>query len=78
MINQTIAHTLHACSKELYHTTVQYGQACLFNDKEKASTFWQSIIEGYKDMDELIMRLHKLEIQMHDTADIMAELEQSD
>jgi hypothetical protein len=70
-----LAHTLHFRSKELYTLTVQYGQACLLGDKTKASSYWQAIIEGYKELDALIAQVAKLEYQQDEAADILSELD---
>lgn len=64
-------------SKELYNLTVQYGQACLLSDKDKATYYWQAIIEGYAELDKLIGAVHKMEAEYKDHSDIMADLDES-
>lgn len=75
-IQQNLAGILNLRSKELYNLTVQYGQACLLNDKDKASYYWQTIIEGYKELEKLIDSVHKIEIAYKDTADILSDLDE--
>lgn len=74
MPDDSLATALHLRSKELYTLTVMYGQACLLGDKTKASSYWQSIIEGYKELDDLIALVAKLEYHQDEAADILAEI----
>ena len=73
-MNDSLATALHFRSKELYTLTVMYGQACLLGDKTKASAYWQSIIDGYKELDDLIAQVAKLEYKQDEAADILAEI----
>lgn len=73
-MNDSLATALHFRSKELYTLTVQYGQGCLLGDKTKASQYWQAIIEGYKELDDLIASVAKLEYKQDEAADILAEI----
>lgn len=72
----SLASFLNTRSKELYNLTVQYGQACLLSDKDKASYYWKAIIEGYSELDKLFEQVHKLEAKFDDHTDILAELEE--
>lgn len=70
----SISDALNHRSKELYNLTVQHGQACLLNDKDKASYYWQTIIEGYTELDKLIITVRRIELKEQETADILAEI----
>lgn len=70
----SLANALKLRSKELYTLTVMYGQACLLSDKDKASSYWQQIIEGYDELDKLVNAVAKIEYDNNETADILAQL----
>lgn len=73
----TLADALLLRSRTLYTLTVQYGQACLLADKDKASSYWQQIIEGYDELDKLVNAVAKIEYDNNETADILAVIGES-
>lgn len=69
-----LANALDNCSKQLYSLVAQYGTACLLGDKNNASSFNHAINDSLRLLDDLIVRVAKLEKSHVDHTDMLEEL----
>lgn len=69
-----LAEKLKVCKNELYTLIVQYGSACLLDDKTNASSFNNAIRESLNSLDKLILDVHKLEVEQITHEDILSDI----
>jgi hypothetical protein len=69
-----LAALLDECRKKMYTLLGQYATACLLGDKDNATSFNRGLMDCFDQWENLIQEVALLQSQQDETADILAEI----